>query len=203
MMTTYHPDIELLRQAAHQREWTTLQDTFKRIIALLEPIPALEAPAQRIHAHLPRFESYYPEATWVRELAMTVMAYASAPSNLPDHAVNQFPMPGCGNFLNAVLDLARAVQPEYTLFERYSFITNATANVILAELMDHYYQDKLDLWQDLVERGDEWLDEANGIQRRHQIYAQFWLDASVAEKDIAAWLSIADLLEERLHLGYS
>ena len=47
---------------------------------------------------------------WVRQLLLTVVSYASAPNELPAHAVNQFPSPGCGNFVSAVLDLARTVQ---------------------------------------------------------------------------------------------
>jgi hypothetical protein len=190
-------DLAVLRTAARQREWMTLQDTLKRLLALVEPIPALEIPAARIHAHLPRFEGYYPEAKWVRELFLTVVSYASAPNDLPEHAVAQFPSPGCGNFVSAVLDLARAVQSKYTVFERYSFITNATANVILADLMDFYYSQHPDQWEMLTQHADD-IDAETGLTVRQRIYAAFWLDAEVAARDTAAWLDAAAMVEGKL-----
>jgi len=190
-------DLTVLRTAAHQREWTTLLDTLKRLLALIEPIPALEIPAARIQAHLPRFEKYYPEARWVRELFLTVVSYASAPNDLPEHAVAQFPSPGCGNFVSAVLDVARAVQGKYTVFERYSFITNATANAVLADLMDFYYSDHPDQWERLTQSPDE-VDAETGLTARQQIYAAFWLDAGVAARDTAAWLDVAAVVEGKL-----
>lgn len=196
-MPGFEEDVNVLRTAAQQREWTTLQDTLKRLLARLEPLPALEIAAQRIYEHLPQFESYYPEATWVRELFMTVMAYASAPNDLPDHALTQFPQPGCGNFLSAVLDLARSVQTKYTVFERYSFMTNATANVILADLMDFYYRQHPQEWDHLTENADE-INPESGLTVRQQAYMRFWMDEAVAQRDTAAWLKIADLLEEKL-----
>jgi hypothetical protein len=196
-MSHHMADVDRLRQAAHGREWTALQDTLKRLLALIEPIPALEIPAARINTHLPRFEAYYPQATWVRELFMTVAAYASAPDQLPDHAVNQFPQPGCGNFVSAVLDLARAAQPRHTIFERYSFITSATANVILAELMDAYYSARPDEWQRLTGQADE-IDPETGLTVRQAQHMRFWLDDDVAQRDTAAWLAVADMTEEKL-----
>ncbi len=196
-MSGAEADLALLRQAAQGREWTTLQDTLKRLLARMEPIPALEIPAQRINAHLPRFEAYYPEASWVRELFMTVAAYASAPGDLPDYAMSQFPQPGCGNFISAVLDLARAVQTKYTVFERYSFITNATANAVLADLMDFYYGQHPGEWAQLTTQADE-TDAETGLTVRQTLYMRFWLDADVAQRDTAAWLSIALVLEGRL-----
>lgn len=196
-MDGYEADLASLRQAARGREWTALQDTLKRLLARLEPIPALEIPAVRIDAYLPRFEAYYPEAKWVRELFMSVAAYASAPNELPDYAVNQFPQPGCGNFVSAVLDLARAVQTKYTVFERYSFITNATANAILADLMDFYYRQHPDEWALLTDQPDA-VDEATGLPLRQVLYMRFWLDADVAQRDTATWLAVAEVLGRRL-----
>ena len=55
-MTGFAPDLQTLRNAAHQREWNTLQDTLKRLLARLEPLVALEVAAVRAHQHLARFE---------------------------------------------------------------------------------------------------------------------------------------------------
>jgi hypothetical protein len=189
-------DLQVLRAAAAQREWTRLQDTLKRLLTRLDPLEALEIPALRIQAFLPRFEHYYPEAGWLRELLLMLMAYGTAPRDLPAHAVNQFPSPGCGNYVAAVLDLARAVQDGVSPFERYSFITNATANAVLAELMDLYYRDHGDDWQRLNGAPDE-IDPSTGLTVRQTLYGVFWMDAAVAERDTAAWLDIAEALAEK------
>lgn len=190
-------DLVRLRQAADGREWNTLQDTLKRLLARLEPIPALEIPAVQINHFLPRFEHYFPQAGWVRQIFMTVTAYASAPSHLPDHVVNQFREPGCGVFVGAVLDMARAVQTEYTVFERYSFMTNATANAILADLMAFYFAQHPRLWLDILNRPDK-VEAETGLTLRQSHYMRFWADEEVAERDRAAWLAVADLLEQRV-----
>ncbi len=186
-MNDYADDLAALRAAAHLREWTALQDTLKRLLARLEPLVALATAAEPAAAHLPRFTAYYPEAGWVRELLLTVISYASAPRDLPLHALSQFPSPGCGNFVSAVFDLARAVQPQTPLYERYSFATNAAANALLAALMDRYFGPRPDEWALLA-------DET----ARQAVYGRFWLDADVAAADTAAWLALADRLAAQL-----
>src|SRR5690606_33351474 len=116
---------------------------------------------------------------------------------LPEHAVNQFPQPGCGNFVGAVFDLARAVQTHYTIFERYSFMTNATANALLSDLMDFYYGPRPEEWRKLTEQGDD-TDEKTGLPVRQVQYMRFWLNDAVVARDTAAWLALADHLETRL-----
>lgn len=180
-------DLHQLRAAAETREWTTAQDTLKRLLAALDPLIALSIAAPRLTAFLPTFEAYYPDAKWVRELLLTVVSYASAPNDLPDQSISQFPQPGCGNFVRAVLDAARGVQPKYTVFERYSHITNAVANVFLAELMHLYYsQHPADFA--LLTSEDAAPDE------KTQVTFRFWLDETVAERDRQLWLDVADQL---------
>lgn len=184
-------DLQTLRTAAEQREWTTLQDTLKRLLAELDPLIALQIAATRTREFLPTFETAYPEAGWVRELLLTVVSYGSAPSDLPEGTVNQFPSPGCGNFVVSVLDCARAVQPKYTVFERFSHITNATANAILAELQYQYFSDREDAFTLL-------MDAEADQHARAQVQYDFWLDEAVAARDTAIWQGIADELEALL-----
>lgn len=191
-------DLAVLRAAAVQREWTRLQDTLKRLLTQLDPLEALEIPALRVQGFLPRFEAYYPEAGWVRELLLMMMSYGTAPRELPPaHVVNQFPSPGCGNYVAAVLDLARAVQEGVSPYERYSFITNATANAVLAELMDLYYRERESDWQRLNDSPEE-IDPDTGLTLRQTLYGAFWLDEAVAECDTALWLEIADALAAKI-----
>lgn len=197
-MTDYQPDLAALRMAAQQREWNTLQDTLKRLLALMEPLAGVEIAAIRLHQHLPRFEAYYPEAGWVRQLLLTVVSYGSAPNDLPAHAVNQFPSPGCGNFVSAVLDLARAMQTGVSPFERYSYLTNAVASGVLAELMDGYYRQHMDEWTRLNAEVDS-VNSATGLTVRQELTMRFWMDDDVAERDTMAWLEIADAVAGKLN----
>lgn len=187
-------DLNLLRTAADQRAWTTLQDTLKRLLATLDPLIALQVGATRLQAFLPTFEDYYPDAGWVKELMLTVVSYASAPSELPESAVNAFPSPGCGNFVKAVLDLARAVQDEYTVFERYSHITNVVANAILAELQHLHFEKRTAEFSFIID-----LD--GDPQKKAKIQQKFWVAPSVAERDTALWHKVADDVEARIKQG--
>jgi hypothetical protein len=190
----HRQDLDALRIAAQQREWTRLQDTLKLLLARLDPLLALTVPAEHAWEFLPLFEQHYPEAGWVRELLLTVISYASAPRELPEHVVNQFPAPGCGNFVLGVLDLARAVQAEYTLFERYSHITNATANLILADLQYTYFASH-------PEEFDRLVDPDTTFEIVAEIRYRFWLDDEVAARDTWLWLAVAAEVEEKLAGG--
>lgn len=182
-------DLEVLRIAAEQRQWNTLQDTLKRLLANLDPLLALQVAAPRVQEFLPTFEAYYPEASWVRDLLLTVLSYASAPGELPENSINQFPSPGCGNYVRAVLDTARAVQDKYTIFERYSHITNAVANTLLATLQHQYFSQHQEEFESLLS-GDQ--------QTIARIQYNFWLDEAITQADTALWLAVVDDLETHL-----
>jgi hypothetical protein len=184
-------DLGAMRIAAEQRQWMSLQDIFKRLLTDLDPLIALSVVAPRVRAFVPRFKRYYPEAGWVEELMLTVVSYASAPGELPVNAVNQFPRPGCGNFVLAVMDLARTVQPKYTVYERFSHVTNAAANAILADLQYTYFKDALELFERL--RADE-----TDAETRQRIQYQFWLDDNIAARDTALWLHLVAEVERAL-----
>jgi hypothetical protein len=180
-------DIYLLRHAVQDRDWTTTQDIFKRVLTQLDPLVALSVVAPRLQAFVPKFQHFYPEAKWVRDLMLTVVVYGSSPRELPIHAVRDFPSPGCGNFLMGVFDLARTVQTEHTIFERYSFITNAGANAILAQLQYTYFKNRPDLYA--LYRDSE-TDDAT----RQAIQTDFWLDDVVAKTDVALWTNLIETL---------
>jgi hypothetical protein len=122
---------------------------------------------------------------------LTVVSYASSPGELPLHAAKDFQKPGCGNFIMAVFDLARTVQQQYTVFERYSHITNAAANAILADLQYTYFKKRDALFAMFI---DPEADE----ETRQEIQYTFWLDEIVHKRDTALWLHLADTLEEAI-----
>jgi len=176
-------ELAQLRQAAQQREWNTLQDTLKQLFTQIEPLSALGIAITRAQAFWPTFAAYYPDAGWVRELLDLIIA-TTAPNQLPLEALTEFPEPGCGNFLMAVFDLARAVDPQFTLAECYGHITSAVANAILADLQHTYYNQHRDEYSLLFDPG-----------AAAQVQQSFWLDRTVANRDTAIWLEIADAVE--------
>ena len=181
-------DLGAMRIAASQREWNSLQDILKRLLAELDPLIAMQVAVPHLQGFLPTFETYYSEAGWVRELLLTVISYASAPNELPEATLPQFNAPGCGNFLLAVFDVSRAVQDKYTVFERYSHLTNAVANAILAKLQHHYYSQHPTAFEQLR---DPETDQAT----IKAIQASFWLDEGVAQADTETWMTVIDDLQ--------
>ena len=190
-MTVIEQDLQTMHMAAQQREWNTLQDTLKRLIANVDPLIALGVAVSRAEVFLPTFEGYYPEAGWVRQLLLQIVAYATAPNDLPLEALTQFPDPGCGNFIMATFDMAHAVQSQYTVFERYSYIVDAVANAILADLQHTYYSQRREEY-DLMCDPDADPDVAAKVQ-----YG-FWLDSEVATRDTETWFNIIDEVEAML-----
>ena len=190
-MTEIEQDLQTMHIAAQQREWNTLQDTLKRLISEVDPLVALGVAVSRAEVFLPTFEGYYPEAGWVRQLLLQIVSYATAPSDLPLEALTQFPEPGCGNFVMATFDMARAVQTQFTVFERYSYIVNAVANAILADLQHTYYSQRREEYDLMCDPGAD-PDVAAEVQ-----YG-FWLDSEVAERDTATWFDVIDDVEAML-----
>lgn len=184
-------DILLLQHAVQDRDWTTTQDIFKRLLTRLDPLIALSVVTPRIQAFIPKFQHYYPEAKWVRDLMLTVVVYGSSPREIPFHAVKDFPSPGCGNFLMAVFDLAQTVQQDHTIYERYSFITNAAANGILAQLQYSYFKNRPELYA-------LYRDSETDPETRQAIQTDFWLDDTVAKTDIALWSNLVETLVHTL-----
>lgn len=195
-MTDHQRDLIVLRHAVQERDWTTTQDIFKRLLTQLDPLIALSVVTPRIQAFIPKFQHYYPEAKWVRDLMLTVVVYGSSPREIPFHAVRDFPSPGCGNFLMAVFDLAQTVQSEHTIYERYSFITNAAANAILAQLQYSYFKNRPEYYA-------LYRDHETDPETRQAIQTDFWLDETVAKTDIALWTNLVNTLVDTLEKNES
>lgn len=190
-MTDIEQDLHAMHAAAQQREWNTLQDTLKRLISEVDPLVALGVAVSRAEIFLPTFEDYYPEAGWVRQLLLQIVSYATAPTDLPMEALTQFPDPGCGNFIMATFDMARAVQTQYSVFERYSYIVNAVANGILADLQHTYYSRHRDEY-------DMMFDPEADPEIASRVQQGFWMDNAVAERDTASWIDVLYEVEAML-----
>jgi hypothetical protein len=189
--------IQTLRAAALERDWSRLQGALAEALGGLEYFAGLEIVLTLAHAHLPIFEAHHPEAGWARSLLVWMASYGVAPANLPAEASAPHPSPGAANFVLALIELARSAERQTPLENRVRFLANAISNLILADLATFWYAQHPDLWALQQEHGDE-LDEASGQPIRQQIYVRFWLDESVAARDTAAWMQIAERLTAKL-----
>lgn len=189
--------LQALRQAAPERDWGRLQDALAEALGGVEYFAGLEIALTLAHAHLPTFEAHHPDAGWARSLLVWMASYGVAPANLPADATAPHPSPGAANFVLGLVELARSAERQTPLENRLRFLANAISNLILADLAAVWYSQHTDLWSLQQQHGDD-LDEASGQPIRQQIYARFWLDESVAARDTAAWLQIADRLAAKL-----
>lgn len=189
--------IQTLRQAAPERDWGRLQDALAEALSGIEYFAGLEIALTLAHAHLPIFEAYHQQAGWARSLLVWMASYGVAPANLPVEASAAHPSPGAANFVLALVELARSAERQTPLENRIRFLANAISNLVVADLAAFWYSQHPDLWTLQQEHGDD-LDEASGQPIRQQIYARFWLDESVAARDTAAWMQLAEHLAAKL-----
>lgn len=196
-------DLEILREAARNREWSTLQPTLTHLFGELGVFPALDVTIQRLQVHLPTFERYHggdgEKGQILRGLMVSVMSFGFAPDNLPDFIVGEYDTPGSGQFAQAVLEMCRAMQKPRQPEERISLLTSAVANTILAELSEYWYGQHPDLYARVrANRTDPATGEYTDPDAVRVIPLQFWIDPQVAARDTQAWLEVADAIEQRL-----
>lgn len=191
------PELSLLRSAAVEREWGILQDTLTALLGEIDYFYGLEIALQRAHNHLPVFEQHHPEAGWARSLLVWLASYGAAPANLPVEAGQPYPSPGAANYISALIELARSAERQTPLENRIRFLASSISHLIVADLAAFWYGQNPEIWEAQQQRGDE-VNPATGQTIRQEIYAQFWLDEAVAERDTAAWLDVADAIERRL-----
>ncbi len=181
--------IDKLRQAAEARDPERCQFLLKTLFMDMEFYPALAVAIERAQSFLETFEHYYPDGTFARQILMQMVNTGAAPARLPPEAQQDFAYPGAANYMKALSDLAHALQPG-PLPARIGYLVGATANAIMAELVEHYYGRRMDAWQ--VVRQNPETAEARDIA-----YA-FWSDEEVALLDTDHWLGVADAVEAQL-----
>ncbi len=193
----YAVDLAALREAAQERDWGKLQTALTRLMMELDFYVALEMTISRIHEHLPVFERAHPGATWARELLVGLVSYGIAPPELPPEAGEPHPSPGAANTIMALFELARGAERKTPLDNRMRFLANALANIMLADLASFWYGQHPEAWEQQMQHGEE-INPTTGFSVRQQIYAQFWLDETTAERDTTNWLKLAEQLEHKL-----
>ncbi len=186
--------LDRLRQAAQERDLTSSQAALLEALTEIDYFYGLGVALQLAQAHLPVFEAAHPDDGWARSLLVWLGSYGAPPANLPVEAGQPHASPGAGNFVHALIELTRSAERRTPLENRLRFLANAMTNLILADLAADWYGQHPELWTLQQEAGDE-IDDETGQPLRQTIYAHFWLDETVAARDTAAWLELADVLE--------
>ena len=179
--------LEQLRNAAEARDPERCQFHLKTLFMGMEFYPALAVVIERTQSFLSTFEHYYPEGKFARQILMQMVNTGTAPGRLPPEAMRDFEYPGAANYMKALGDLAHALQPG-PLPPRIGYLVSATANAIMAELVEHYYGRRMGAWQFVRENPE--TSEARDIAHA------FWTDDEVALLDEDHWLNVADSLEK-------
>ena len=178
-----------LRQAAEKRDPERCQFLLKTLFMDMEFYHALAIVVERARGYLDTFEAAHPDGVFARRILMQMVNIGTAPARLPPEAMRDFEYPGAANFMKALADLARALQPG-DLPPRVGFLVSAAVNAIMAELVEQYYGPRLEAWA--IARGEPTSDAARDIA-----YA-FWTDEEVALLDTDAWLQVAEAIEAHL-----
>ncbi|MCY4466170.1 MAG: hypothetical protein OXE46_11610 [Chloroflexi bacterium] len=178
--------LEELRQAAELRDPERCQFLLKSLFLDMEFYHALAVVVEQARAFLPTFEAAYPDGKFARQILLQMVNTGTAPGRLPPEALRDFDYPGAANYMKALADMARALQPG-ALPPRIGYLVSATANAIMAVLVEQYYGRRSEAWA--VVRGQPASSPAQ------QIAYQFWTDDEVALLDTDAWLQVAEAIE--------
>ena len=189
-------DLDTLRQAAKEREWSALQVTLAKLLNMLPPFAALQAVIGGLIEALPVVESAYPaddpRRAIPRQLLTGIVSYGFAPDRLPEDLVGDYDAPGGAQYMHAVLEIARASQRDRSHEERLAFLVSAAANTIIAQMGAVFYGKKPELFARVR---DNQVDVETGEYSdpdAAKIPIMLWMDEEVAALDTAQWLALAD-----------
>ena len=185
-MSSDSATLDQLRQAAEARDPEQCQFLLKTLFMGMEFYLALAVVIERAQSFLDSFETYYPDGQFARQILMQMVNTGTAPARLPPQALRDFEYPGAANYMKALADLAHALQPG-PLPPRIGYLVSATANAIMAELVEHYYGRRMDDWA--MVRAEPTAPAAQEIAYR------FWTDEEVALLDTDHWLGVADSIQ--------
>lgn len=178
--------LEELRGAAELRDPERCQFLLKALFMEMEFYHALAVVVEQARAYLPSFEAAYPDGKFARQILTRMVNTGTAPARLPPEALRDFAYPGAANYMKALADMARALQPG-ALPGRVGYLVSATANAIMAILVEQYYGRRGEAWAILRSQPES--------AAARQIAYQFWTDDEVALLDTDAWVQVAEAIE--------
>ena len=189
MQVLHQTTLLQLRHAAETRDPEQCQFLLKTLFMGMDFFLALAVVIERAQCFLETFETYYPEGNFARQILMQMVNTGTAPSRLPPEAQEDFDFPGAANYMKALADLAHALQ-QGPLPPRIGFLVSATVNAIMAELVEHYYGQRMDAWTMVRQKPTD--------PAASEIAYAFWTDEEVALLDTDHWLQVADSIERHL-----
>ena len=191
-MNSSNPQADTLRQlrdAAEARDPERCQFLLKSLFMAMDFYIALAVVIERAQTFLDTFELHCRDGDFARRILRQMVNTGTAPARLPPEAQRDFEFPGAANYMKALSDLAHALQPG-PLPPRIGYLVSATANAIMAELVEQYYGRRLEAWAR--------IRQADAEAEAQQIAYDFWTDADVALLDTDHWLQVAESIERHL-----
>jgi hypothetical protein len=194
-----------LRTAASERDAERTQYALKGLIGQLEYYAALALTLDVVYGFLDLFESYEPEATWVRPLLVQIASYGMAPDDQQAEAavLARHEGPGVANYMKAVYDTIQSMQKSHTPEARLSFLASAVVNTVMAEVAEAWYGEHIEEWERVRANTYDPQTQSYSDPDAAQIAVDFWTDAGTIALERASWLEIANRLERALERQYA
>jgi hypothetical protein len=194
-----------LRTAAAERDAERTQYALKGLLGQLEYYAALALTLDVVYGFLDLFESYEPEATWVRTLLVQIASYGMAPDDQQAEAavLARHEGPGVANYMKAVYDTIQSMQKSHTPEARLSFLASAVVNTVMAEVAEAWYGEHIEEWERVRANTYDPQTQTYSDPDAAQIVVDFWTDAGTIALERASWLEIANRLERALERQYT
>jgi len=189
-----------LRSAAIDREAERTQYALKLLLGQLEYYAALALTLDVVYGFLDLFESYEPEATWVRSLLVQIASYGMAPDDTQAEAavLQRHDGPGIANYMKAVYDMIQAMQSRHTPEARLSFLASALVNTVITEVAEAWYGEHIEDWERVRTNTYDARTQSYSDPDASQIVHDFWMDAGTITLERSIWHEIAARIEKAL-----
>jgi hypothetical protein len=187
--------LQALRLAAERLDWNGCRAASEKLMLWLPMRRAVLLTHDQIRRRLPLFERHQPGVHWPREFIASIDA-ESVPRDKRSwpEAEDDFPGPGANSFTSAVASLWKAHQLMTDGQQCALVLVNALSGAIMAERVEHWgsrHPTEWALWYELALSGES-------DPRMTDIQLAMMRDPDVKRLERAAWLEVADRLEEAL-----
>ena len=189
-----------LRSAATDRDAERTQYALKLLLGQLEYYAALAVTLEVVYGFLDLFESYEPDATWVRSALVQIASYGMAPDDQQAEAavLERHEGPGIANYMKAVYDAIQSMQKSHTPEARLSFLASAIVNTVMAEVAEAWYGERLEDWERVRANTYDPETQSYSDPDSAQIVYDFWTDEGTIALERSSWHEIANRLERAL-----
>lgn len=188
--------LQALRLAAERLDWNGCRTASEELLLQLPTRRAVLLTRDQVRRRLPVFEQHQPGVSWPREFIESIDAGSGSRDERSwPEAEDDFPGPGANSFTSAVESLWKASQLMTDEQQCAPLLVNALSGAIMAEGAEHWgsrHPNEWALWYELALSGES-------DPRMTDIQLAMMRDPDVKSLERAAWLEVADRLEEALH----